>query len=1305
MGQLNVWPWVRPFLILVLVVTVPPVVYWFGYVQSSVQAAKQQGYTTLSAVTADFRTRLLAHDQIAVKAGAYARQNAALIREYLNSVVKPKSIATVSDEMHPLHLEVGSDTGGLLLNVAGNACTAPCVVQAAIPLENLIPWNVVETEFDGLLVLSDGNQLLAQDRRLPAQPLGVPIPLRVGDAWADFEKIFKGQPLDTAAGKDGAKAKADAATSRSLFDFRDDASVQLAGVDYVAFLQVVSVPVTPIAAANAAADASGGAPAQTKGSSPSIKVLVVGLIAKDRLRREAIQLSPQTLILVGALVAFGLFAIPFLKLRFIGERERMRPRDIWLLGGSILATTALMVLVTLDVHARSKLSDRFDDGLQRFTDEMLRHLNLETTAALAELRASAPLLLGDVEPLSDLIPCDAKNTSTAATSPVGSSLSQRDFASYPDHEALSLLDVCGNQIRKWMPRTIATPNINNGQQPYFAPALTLTHASQSYEADGFAFGVTLAPTTGLLLGIYATPVDSRTKQFGPEIETALRTGVVAVATPMHSVSSTVIARPFQFVLVDRRGVVQFQRTLGSFSGERFFEAVHGGAFLQQAARSDERRAQTYQYRGKAYRMTAVDLPSLQLTLVTYYDNAEIGRLPAHAFATASMFALGIIVAMFLGATISVLVFRDDAFDWAWPSTARTEHYILGAVACAVAMLILLLARSVLRPPEFAWLVLGAPVVVIVALGTGYMTSWVPHLLRDIHRTHEGNAPRSLRLMSFMFTAFGVMALLAFVAWPTTIAFNDAFNVHSAALETEVSDSWRTARTQWDDENGASLVDVGKPLGELNCKGKPDLRCSAPERIYATERNYTRLLAMREELALYKECASLRNPDARCSADTRPQAPSSFTVNTASWLARFSRASDEHARTLSVFAASQASAVRAPLLQGFQWSIWGVGGLILLLAALWMLVRSIATHVLGLEVTDGGLLDESKDLEQRDGTAWLLLRPSQAVLEAMREPLDKVDLRNAQLKDGITRPVNGRTLLVQHVETRLGEAGWRAALLALLDGHYAGCVILTSDLDPLHYLTQQVREKCDSIRTLPAEEKDKRAEAEKTCSELRIELADWAEALRTVRKLRETTPAFPAFAPGGRYAQLYPKLAGECGSTEPLIAIGQRLLKRTDLDAYRWNDIVGFVLDAAEPYYRSIWELCSREERLVLIQLAQVGLVNPKREDIVRRLARRRLVVVDPRFRLMSQSFMRFVCAAEPQERITEWERSGSAMSWSRLGTPLYALAAMVIAVLLFAEQAFFTNILAVATGSAVTLGSLRSIYTSVSKAAGASKPA
>jgi hypothetical protein len=354
------------------------------------------------------------------------------------------------------------------------------------------------------------------------------------------------------------------------------------------------------------------------------------------------------------------------------------------------------------------------------------------------------------------------------------------------------------------------------------------------------------------------------------------------------------------------------------------------------------------------------------------------------------------------------------------------------------------------------------------------------------------------------------------------------------------------------------------------------------------------------------------------------------------------------------------------------------------------VGSIAKHVLGIGLSNRLALDESRDFVPADGTQWLLLRPTIGAVAAIKQSATHIDLRDAALVPAFTSPTKGAILFVHHIEARVRHAEWRDALLLLLRSPSAGCVVLDSEIDPLHYVLNLTREIEDELAHADAG----RAELQDSYRKLAEELAGWTMVLRRVRKIRFLLPAAEPSDAKTNAA----RLVRECACTETLVEIGRRIGRReNNIEAYRWDEVVGFVLDAAEPYYRSIWQLCSREEQLVLIQLAQEGLVNPKRIEIIKHLARRRLVSVDPRFCLMNESFRLFVRAAESREHITAWEQVPTHTAWARLGTPLYALAAVIIGILLFTEQEMFTSIVAVATGAAGALGSMRNLYSSTIK--------
>jgi hypothetical protein len=82
---------------------------------------------------------------------------------------------------------------------------------------------------------------------------------------------------------------------------------------------------------------------------------------------------------------------------------------------------------------------------------------------------------------------------------------------------------------------------------------------------------------------------------------------------------------------------------------------------------------------------------------------------------------------------------------------------------------------------------------------------------------------------------------------------------------------------------------------------------------------------------------------------------------------------------------------------------------------------------------------------------------------------------------------------------------------------------------------------------------------------------------------------------------------------------------------------------------------------------------------------------------MNDSFRSFVREAEPPEQIAAWERSDPHDTWSRVGTPLYMLAAVALALLLFTEQGLFTGVLAMGAAASNALRSIRAIYATAQK--------
>src|SRR5262249_41364271 len=128
-------------------------------------------------------------------------------------------------------------------------------------------------------------------------------------------------------------------------------------------------------------------------------------------------------------------------------------------------------------------------------------------------------------------------------------------------------------------------------------------------------------------------------------------------------------------------------------------------------------------------------------------------------------------------------------------------------------------------------------------------------------------------------------------------------------------------------------------------------------------------------------------------------------------------------------------------------------------------------------------------------------------------------------------------------------------------------------------------------------------------------------------------------------------------------------------------------DLADAHYRTIWALCTDEERLVLVQLAGEGFINPKDWPIVGRMMRRRLIVRRPALRVMNRSFAHFVLEVEP-EKVTSWEQAEGASLWETLRSGLFLLVIVGALFIFMSQPAVLNSYLGLLPALAGALGAL-----------------
>ena len=126
-------------------------------------------------------------------------------------------------------------------------------------------------------------------------------------------------------------------------------------------------------------------------------------------------------------------------------------------------------------------------------------------------------------------------------------------------------------------------------------------------------------------------------------------------------------------------------------------------------------------------------------------------------------------------------------------------------------------------------------------------------------------------------------------------------------------------------------------------------------------------------------------------------------------------------------------------------------------------------------------------------------------------------------------------------------------------------------------------------------------------------------------------------------------------------------------------------ERAENYYREIWSTCTREEKLVLGQLAQEGLVNYKTKKTLRRLMARGLVRREPHFVLINETFRQFVLSSFSRIEVAALEDDSTTSAWDAIRWPFLAMLVASLVFLFVTQHELFNTTVGVITAVAAAV--------------------
>jgi hypothetical protein len=200
-------------------------------------------------------------------------------------------------------------------------------------------------------------------------------------------------------------------------------------------------------------------------------------------------------------------------------------------------------------------------------------------------------------------------------------------------------------------------------------------------------------------------------------------------------------------------------------------------------------------------------------------------------------------------------------------------------------------------------------------------------------------------------------------------------------------------------------------------------------------------------------------------------------------------------------------------------------------------------------------------------------------------------------------------------------------------------------------------------------------------------ARWAVVLEEFGRINLANP--PDWPLGTQIEKAEPAVWEECHRVPELFAIAEQLYRaRIRGHAMAAEQVISEVGERAAHFYAHEWASCTQEEWFLLTGLARDGMVNPGNTCSLRQLLRRRLITRDPQFRLVNESFRRFVLAQVSQPLRLEWEAEAAGSGWGRFRGPFATALVLVGLFLLSTQQRFLetsTGLLTAAGGCVAAL--------------------
>ncbi len=391
----------------------------------------------------------------------------------------------------------------------------------------------------------------------------------------------------------------------------------------------------------------------------SQKFVLIGLRSAKAFNEQGMSISSLTIVAAAALFFILLFSFPFLKIFLISKTERLNRFDLIMCVVSLFAVTGLVSLLTLDVFQYRKYSENnIEANLETVTKRIQANLEHELRLAIRQLQSYDSLYASGTNWAKDQV-----NILTDSTKP---DLYPKYFNEF---EMVFWVGKNGKQTNKWSVKSGNTSLIDVSERNYYKAIQDKTGWSWG-KTNLFYLESIYSLNTGKSFAALSIPSSKTNNE------------VVAMTTELNSLFAPILTHGYKFALINTDGEVLFHSDKRRNLQENVLDDIGDKKALKAAMASRSFSIFSTTYHGEDYKACIEPLENWPIFLVTFYDQGYFKSANAEILSVSIilMTFYGLLVLLLFGFiyansySASKLHFTKTRLNWIIPHPENSTFY-------------------------------------------------------------------------------------------------------------------------------------------------------------------------------------------------------------------------------------------------------------------------------------------------------------------------------------------------------------------------------------------------------------------------------------------------------------------------------------------------------------------------------------------------------------------------------------------------------------------------------------------------------